>query len=72
MGLQVSEVAQLVPNKGDAEVAAEIRADLKPLLEQVAVVMARARKAGFNTGWSIGWDAYGRPIVNAIDITKPL
>lgn len=70
--MQMSEVAQLVPTKSDAETAAEIRKDLRPLLEQVANIMADARRKGLTVGWAIAFDQHGRPQINSIDVTKPL
>lgn len=62
----------IVASKTDAETAAEIRAGLRPLLEQVANIMADARRRGLNVGWAISFDQYGRPQITSIDVTKPL
>jgi hypothetical protein len=68
----MAEALSLVPSKTDAEMAQEIRAELRPLLEQIASIMGRARKSGMNIGWAIGWDNYGRAVINQIDVNKPL
>jgi hypothetical protein len=73
MGLPVSTpVIEFVAGKTDADLAAEFRAELRPLVEQIAKIMERARRHGLNTGFAITWDAYGRAIVQQIDVTRPL
>lgn len=62
----------LIAGKTDAETAAEFRSALRPLLEQIAAIMADARRKGMNVGWAIAFDQYGRPQITSIDVTKPL
>lgn len=56
----------------DTAIAAEIRAELRPILEQAAVVMNKARARGLIVNFAIGLDAYGRHAVNSIDVVRPL
>lgn len=63
----------LVPGKTDGEKAAAYRAEIGPLLTQLADILYRARQDGLNVGWTgFGIDQFGRSVVPNIDITKPL
>jgi hypothetical protein len=56
----------------DQAIAAEIRAELAPLLDHVAAIMNRGQSHGLKVGFSIGLDQYGRHRPTPIDITRPL
>jgi hypothetical protein len=56
----------------DAALAAEVRAELPPLLEQVCAVINRARAHGLIVGFNCNVDQYGRHRPSAIDVTRPL
>ena len=64
-------VTRLTPTKPDSEVAAELRAELMPILKQVCDILDRARASGLNIGYSITPDQYGRHAA-VIQIVKPL
>jgi hypothetical protein len=68
----MGEPVALVPGKPDPELAAELRADLRPLLEQIAAIMSKARRNGLNVAWAITWDQFGRPVIQTIDVMRPL
>lgn len=61
-----------VDGRNDAERAATIRSNLRPLLEQVAQIVTDARKDGLIVSFNISPDQYGRCQVTALDVTKPL
>lgn len=44
----------------DAVIAAEIRAQLSPLLDQICAVMSKARADGLEVSWAIQPDSFGR------------
>lgn len=69
--MEVSPVA-LVPGRTDAEIADEIRRELRPALEEVASVFMMARRHGLNVGFAIEWDSFGRAVIGSINVTKPL
>lgn len=48
------KVTKLVPNRPDADVAAELRAEAEAALKPVLAVMDKALAAGFVIGWQIG------------------
>lgn len=55
----------------DAVKAAEIRAEMTPLLEQVCLILNRARAEGLTVGFSCNPDQYGRYRPD-IGVLKPL
>lgn len=61
------------PLRTDAYVAQELRDEISPLLDQVCVVMAKAKAAGLMLSWTIQQDSFGRHYrVTEIAIVKPL
>jgi hypothetical protein len=56
----------------DEDIAAELRAELRPLLESVAAIQNRATKHGLQIGWQLARDAFGRNFVQSIEVIKPL
>lgn len=56
----------------DIAIAASIRADLVPLLEQVCAILNRAKHHGLNVGFNCNPDNYGRHRPSSIDVAKPL
>lgn len=69
--MEVVPVA-LVPGRTDAEIADEIRRELRPALEEIAAVFMMARRHGLNVAFQIEWDSFGRAVVGGINVTKPL
>lgn len=66
-------VASLVTTKSDAELAAEYRRRIGPIMDQVREIVGEARsKHGLIIGFNIGPDQFGRIKVLALDITKSL
>ena len=66
------DIATLVPCKSDADLAAQYRAELAPLLDQVCDIFGRARKDGIVLDFNIGADQYGRMRVNEVSAVKLL
>jgi hypothetical protein len=59
--LKVADPADNVqPLRTDAIIASELRAELGPLLEQLCIVMSKARADGFEVSWAIQPDSFGR------------
>lgn len=56
----VDESSNIQPLRTDALIATELRAELGPLLEQICVIMSKARSEGFEVAWSILPDSFGR------------
>lgn len=57
----------------DAFIAQELRDELAPLLDQVCIVMTKAKASGMQLAWSIQPDSFGRRFrVVEISIVKPL
>ena len=67
-----NEPVALVPTKPDTEAAADARAKLTPLLEQVAAIMNDIERDGLRIGWQIGRDSFGRQRLLTIDVSRPL
>lgn len=66
-------VTKLVPTRPDSEIAAEIRAELAPLLDQVATILGRARQShGLQVQFNIAPDNFGRMRCQEIIVTRPL
>jgi hypothetical protein len=67
-----AEVVPVQTKGSDREVAEEIRAELRPVLEAAAAIQQRARARGLDIGWQIVTDQFGRIQVGPISVTKPL
>ncbi len=67
-----AEIVSINPAKTDPEKAAQIRAMLTPVLEQVCAIVGDARANGLIVSFNIAPDQFGRVKVQALDITKPL
>lgn len=65
-------VASLVPGKTDAEKAKAYRAELGPVLEQVAEMVNRAARDGLVLGFNMTRDQFGIMRTGEILVTKPL
>ena len=48
------------PLRTDAVIAAELRAEIGPLLDQILALMSKARADGFEVTWAIQPDSFGR------------
>lgn len=44
----------------DTVIAAEIRAEMAPLIEKICAVMSKARADGYEVSWAIAPDSFGR------------
>ena len=67
-----AHLVEMTLGKTDIELAADYRAELRPLLELVCAIMENARKRGLKIGFNIAPDLYGRQVVQFIDVTRPL
>lgn len=67
-----STVTSLVPGKSDAQIAEEIRSELRPHLELVCDILNRSRRVGMMTSWNLGPNQYGQFAVIEIAIVKPI
>lgn len=67
-----TNIHSIVPAKTDADHAKEYRARLAPLLEQCAAIMSEARANGYEVGFGIAPDNFGRHRPSPITVTKPL
>lgn len=66
-------VTKLIPTRPDSEIAAEIRAQLVPILAQACEVIDAARRAhGLVINFSIAPDNFGRIRCQEIVVTRPL
>lgn len=66
-------VTKLTPTKPDSEIAAELRAELSPLLAQASGIIDAARRThGLVVNFSIGPDNFGRIRCQEIVVTRPL
>ena len=61
------------PLRTDAVIAAELRGQISPLLDQLCRIMSQARTEGYEVAWSILPDSFGRHLrVTEIAIKKQL
>lgn len=60
------------PVATDAQRASDIRAKLRPLLEQVCEIIGAARRDGLAVGFNLQPDQYGIQRVVTLDVSKPL
>lgn len=65
-------VMSIVAAKTDAQIAAELRADLATAAAQVIAVVERAKTAGLCITFNIGPDNYGRTSLKDVAVVKPL
>lgn len=66
----MSEPIQLVPAKPDAEVAAELKAEIITAAEPVCLVLEKAQKAGFHININWGMNALGKMVIAQLIIAK--
>ena len=57
-----NETGNVEPLRTDAVVAAEIRAELGPMLDQICAVLSKARNEGYEVAWVIQPDSFGRQV----------
>ena len=69
--MSIEPVAR-VTSRPDADVARELREELRPLLDQVLAVQNKAQRAGLQLGFQIARDNFGRNFVQTIEVIKPL
>lgn len=60
------------PKKTDAEMAAAIRAEISPVLQQICDIMNAADKHDLTLGFNISRDSSGRHRVLDLKVTKVL
>lgn len=61
------------PLRTDTVIAAELRAELSSLLDQLCQIMSAARADGYEVSWAIQPDSFGRHLrVTEIAIKKQL
>jgi len=60
------------PIRTDAMRAADIRAELSPLFDQVCDVLNRAKRDGLVVNFQMGADAYGRYRLQDLTVVRPL
>jgi hypothetical protein len=58
--------------KTDTDVAAEFKAELRPLLDKIAAMQNRAAQLGLQLGFQFARDQFGRSFVQSVDVVKPL
>ena len=58
--------------KTDADLAAELRAEMSPILGEVCKVLDKARAAGMKIDFMIQPDQFGRHVLPHVQITKAL
>jgi len=65
-------ILSVTPGKTDADLAAELRAMLRPLLEEVVLHLNSASQSGLQVNFQIGRDGYGRSALIALDVVRLL
>lgn len=65
-------VVPLETRPTDADRAQAYRDALRPLLEEACVIVGQARNEGLQINWNLAPDAYGRYVVQALDVLKVL
>ncbi len=68
----MTEPLKIVSSRPDKEIADDIRARLNEALDAVLEIMREGDQAGLQVGFSIGRDQYGKQIVTALTIVRPL
>jgi hypothetical protein len=58
--------------KRDEDIAAELKAELRPHLEAIVALQNKAAGHGMQIGFQLARDQYGRNFVQTIDVVKPL
>jgi len=58
--------------KRDEDIAAELKAELRPHIEAAAAVMNKASSHGMQICFQLARDQYGRNFIQTIDVVKPL
>ena len=66
------QLVTLVAGQSDVDLAAEIRAEMRPLLDRVVEVQNRASRAGLQIGFQLARDQFGRSFFQSVDVFKPL
>lgn len=56
----------------DEDVATELRAEMRPLLQSVVDLQNRATRLGVVVGFQLARDQLGRNFIQSIDVIKPL
>lgn len=64
--------ATFAPKISDKDRAEQLRAQLRPLLDQACELITTARREGLVITFNLGPDQYGIQRVAALDILKPL
>lgn len=73
MVMNVDHIAdRLNTVKTDADIAAELRAEMAPHIAEVCKVMEKAHSSGMQISFALNPDAFGRYIPPFVNITKAL
>lgn len=67
MNVQVLET-----RKTDADLAIELRAEMRPHLDELCKIITRASQMGLMVNFAIGKDQFGRTICPEIAVVRPL
>lgn len=62
----------VAPSRPDAEVAADLKKQVRDKLEFVVAVMEIARSHGLRLTFSVGLNGFGRYVVQDVDVVKVL
>ncbi len=63
-------IAKLVPNKPDADLAIELKADLAEAASEWLNACTRANKCGFQVQASFGPDPFGKYTIQTLNLVK--
>lgn len=68
--LGTSKMSELKAVKGDREIAEELRKKFFEALTPVCELLGEASEVGFEIGFGFGKDAFGRTIIQHINLMK--
>jgi hypothetical protein len=61
---------ELVPNKPDKELAADLKAELIDAFEPLLKILDKAKASGFNCNFQIGLNAFGKMHIASMHLFK--
>lgn len=68
----MNDPVSIVSGKSDVERAADLRAKVRPLLEQVCAVLGEANRDGMVIVFNLAPDQFGRQSIQNLTVHKPL
>lgn len=71
-GSDQTNIARLVGGRPDADIAAELRTEIRAALEPVCSIIDRAVSHGMQVNFSVGMGPLGKTIVQGIGIVRQL